>query len=248
MTLWVDIGNTRIKCAEGVPGEMTPVAAIAWRSDSAQDQLKAHIGARRPAQTVVSCVAADTALDQLRAALDSHGLPAPHVYRQPTADLHGLRCGYRDRTQLGVDRWFATLGAWSRYGRALCVVDLGTAGTADLVDASGQHLGGCIFAGVRTQRHALATRTAQLPEVEHVTESVFSDNTETALAVGTRLSVAATVERAWDEAEQRIGGSVQCCLTGGGVEEVEAFLRRPVTTLPTLVFDGLAIAHAAEHS
>ncbi len=248
MMLWVDIGNSRIKLGAGAPGEMRLLGAVDWRGADAERALNELMAANLPIAAVVSSVAGGQPLALLNAALEESGCTDITVYRKTTRDLLGLSCGYRDRAQLGVDRWFAMLGAWRRHRGALCVVDLGTAGTADLIDANGQHLGGCIFAGVDTQRQALAAGTAQLPATDRRPESVFTDTTESAIAAGTALSVAATVERACAEAQNRVGGELLCCLTGGGVEAVLPLMRHKVVHEPLLVLDGIAAAWTAERT
>ena len=73
---------------------------------------------------------------------------------------------YDNRNSFGADR--LALCAWSRQlfeGKAVIAVDIGTAITFDVLDASGAYRGGLIMPGLDMMSGALHARTAQLPQV-----------------------------------------------------------------------------------
>ncbi len=73
---------------------------------------------------------------------------------------------YDNRATFGADR--LALCAWSRHlfeGKAVIAVDIGTAITFDVLDASGAYRGGLIMPGLDMMSGALHARTAQLPQV-----------------------------------------------------------------------------------
>lgn len=72
----------------------------------------------------------------------------------------GVRIAYPDPGQMGVDRWLAMLGAYSRWGGPLTVVDAGTAVTIDYVDAVGNHHGGYILPGASLMKASLGVGTS----------------------------------------------------------------------------------------
>lgn len=81
----------------------------------------------------------------------------------------GLRIRYRNPLEVGADRIAAAIGAVQRHpGRALLIVDFGTATTLEVVTASGDYLGGVIMPGVGIAAESLASRTAKLPRIETV--------------------------------------------------------------------------------
>ncbi|MEM9601235.1 MAG: type III pantothenate kinase [Pseudomonadota bacterium] len=249
MSVLVDIGNTRIKLGHHADGVTHLVDAVAWRAAATGElgpraALLSALEALPNAPVLVSNVGGSTPLGLLCDALAELGRAAPVTLGNPR-DLHGLRCGYRERSQLGLDRWFALLGAWCRERGAAVVVDLGTAGTADLVDADGLHRGGCIFAGVETQRRALAAGTAALPASDHQADRAFADNTLDAIAAGARFAVAGAVDRMIAEAEATLGRPVARYLTGGSAEGVAALMQRDATHVPTLVMDGMLATWSA---
>ncbi len=77
---------------------------------------------------------------------------------------------------VGPDRLVNTLGAFSRHGGNLIVVDFGTATTFDVVDTDGAYVGGVIAPGVNLSLEALHMAAAALPHV---------DVTRPARAIGT---------------------------------------------------------------
>lgn len=61
---------------------------------------------------------------------------------RPASCLAGVRNGYLNHERLGLDRWMAVVAAYRLSAGACLVLDLGTAVTADFVDADGEHRGG----------------------------------------------------------------------------------------------------------
>ena len=88
-----------------------------------------------------------------------HGNPQPQFIRS-TRRSAGVRNGYVQTWRLGADRWVAMLGPGLHPGRALCVVDVGTALTLDLLDADGQHRGGLLVPGPTLMVESLLSNTA----------------------------------------------------------------------------------------
>ncbi|WRH65767.1 MAG: pantothenate kinase [Planktothrix sp. GU0601_MAG3] len=67
---------------------------------------------------------------------------------------------------LGIDRALAVLGAGTRYGWPILVIDAGTALTFTVADAHQKLVGGAILPGLGLQRSCLAHKTAALPRIE----------------------------------------------------------------------------------
>jgi type III pantothenate kinase len=71
--------------------------------------------------------------------------------------------------EAGADRIMNTLAAHHLYGGPAVVVDFGTATNLDVVSARGEYLGGALAPGIEIALDALASRAAQLRNVELVT-------------------------------------------------------------------------------
>lgn len=83
--------------------------------------------------------------------------------------------------QLGADRWVNAVTAWAEFPQEACIVfDFGTATNVDVVFATGRYGGGMITPGLRTFSDSLASNTAQLPALDHLTPPVVLGNNTTA--------------------------------------------------------------------
>lgn len=248
MKLLVDIGNTRLKSALLQDGVLVQQRSLCWRDEPLAEALDTLWQDLRPSALAVASVAGEALVEAVCEQARRHWSLEPEIARVQ-AECAGLRCGYPEPERLGVDRWLAMLGAWVREPTAWLVADLGTAATLDVVDAGGQHLGGCIYAGIETQRQALSRRTAQLPEVDHESRELLARETSGAIALGTLLSVVGGVRelhdsaRAWPDCrELRLG------LTGGAAAVASERLAPAHELLPDLVLEGLAMSAFGEQA
>lgn len=164
---------------------------------------------------------------------------------QPAQSVAGVRNGYLDYQRLGMDRWLALVGAYQLAGRACLILDLGTAITADFVDAAGEHLGGYICPGLPLMRGLLRTHTQRIRyEDSAVGPRVFAPlpgrTTLDAVEGGGLLMLRGFAQAQLDIATQCLGANFEVFLTGGDsslVEDVMPFAR----VVPDLVFVGLAV-------
>jgi len=78
----------------------------------------------------------------------------------------GLKIVYDDPTQVGADRIVNAVGALSKYGGPLVIVDFGTATTLCACRKDWSYVGGSIAPGLIISSDALFEKTAKLPHVE----------------------------------------------------------------------------------
>ncbi|MFA5496107.1 MAG: type III pantothenate kinase [Porticoccaceae bacterium] len=157
----------------------------------------------------------------------------------------GLRCGYREPSRLGIDRWLALLAARDQCGGAFAVVDAGTALTVDVVDGRGRHLGGYIAPGLTMMADSLVANTWGVRTDEGAHASL-APGTFTAEAVmhGCLASAVGLVEAV--VARQVVAALF---LTGGDADILKANIlssqmqqRLRITVDRHLVLAGLSIA------
>ena len=157
----------------------------------------------------------------------------------------GVENGYREPSQLGVDRWLALVAARARHRGPVCVADCGTAVTIDALDDNGRHLGGFILPGISLCRQALLEHT-RIPWIEDAeTGTRFGRDTAAAVALGGRRAVAGVI----DYTIKHLPPSAEfpaLLLTGSEAEQVGRILARSFTEVPHLVLEGLA--HYASRS
>ncbi|MCW8084846.1 type III pantothenate kinase [Sabulicella glaciei] len=171
MLLAVDAGNTNVVFAVHDGNEWRGRWRIATRADRTSDEyavwlltLMTHAGLR-PAE-VDRCVigtVVPAALYNLRR------LSRDWFDCEPLVARSILDWGFRimvDRPQeVGADRLLNALAAHHHYKGPLIVVDFGTATTFDVVDQSGNYLGGAIAPGINLSIEALHRAAARLPRI-----------------------------------------------------------------------------------
>ncbi|TFG83468.1 MAG: type III pantothenate kinase [Chromatiales bacterium] len=159
MKLLVDIGNSRIKWAFGVADRFV---AQGEAFGDVEPSLGVMLESRyEPEEIRVANVAGADAGFRIAALLAERFRIKP-VFAGSAAVGAGIRNGYSDPGQLGIDRWLALCGAFSRYKAPICVVDTGTATTLDLVTGDGKHKGGLILPGIELMQLALLRGTGDL--------------------------------------------------------------------------------------
>lgn len=78
----------------------------------------------------------------------------------------GVRIDMDNPREVGPDRIVNAVAAHHLYGGPVIVIDMGTATTVDVVNKSGDYIGGAIAPGIIIATEALFTRTAVLPRIE----------------------------------------------------------------------------------
>ncbi|NDE02354.1 MAG: type III pantothenate kinase, partial [Gammaproteobacteria bacterium] len=162
--LLVDLGNTRIKWAwlraDGTPGRMLAAEHAGWKATDFAKELFARRSSGTKIEVHVVSVAAAPVRAALRKAVCSVTGRWPRLVRS-VRRLAGVQNGYREPWRLGADRWLALLGAreLQKPGSAVCVADIGTALTIDLLDAEGVHCGGAIVPGPQLMTETLLRST-----------------------------------------------------------------------------------------
>jgi len=281
--LLIDIGNTRVKWARLVDGQMGKQQAAANAGWSPTNYARRVIGRgwNRPAPStrgiattqrsrsvakagtvppsagsfdigttpadriIVSSVAGDEVNRALIAAAHKAGAPTPEFVTSERAAA-GLTTDYIDPWRLGVDRFVAAIGAFHlASGQPVCVVNIGTAMTIDLVDGSGRHRGGAIVPGpalmvssLLTQTNGIRIRAKGGPDG---TNGMFAKTTRNAIQEGARYAAAGVIDRAIEESRLLLGNRPLVLLTGGGSSDIKPLIRSTCVSLPDLVLHGLAV-------
>jgi type III pantothenate kinase len=252
MKLLLDVGNSRVKwawlSAEGLVGQGCALHRnhdlVATLSGSLQAGLI-------PDEVRVANVAGPAAGAQVAAAVvQRFGITA--VFARSRDAANGLRNGYLEPAQLGVDRWLAMCAAWQRFPGPLCVVDAGTAVTVDSIAADGLHAGGLIVPGVELMVAALRRETGDLDRVagpatdrgmaeirpEH--RHLLGLDTASGIQLGVLRALVALVADCVTRPDLA-GAEPKLIITGGDGGRLARLIGRPAVYLPDLVLDGLAL-------
>jgi type III pantothenate kinase len=254
--LVVDIGNARIKWAAAANGAIVAPGHAPHAGDTKAALEAAAAGfPERVERIVVANVAGDDIAAALAALTERRFGLAPE-FVAPAAEGFGVRCGYRDPSRLGVDRWVAVVAAHhaataqGAAPRAACAINAGTALTLDAVDASGRHLGGLILPGWRIVAAALERSTHRIGATVSAARvpvglDLFGRSTDEAVGHGAWLAPAAAFDRAIGLLTRELGQAPVVFLAGGDARLLEPWLETGVQVRADLVLEGLALIAAS---
>jgi type III pantothenate kinase len=236
--LLIDMGNSSIKWATLKQDQISPLQRIPYQSDRL-DNLLTQAWLDMPSQGVwVSNVAGPQKAEILTHWMKNHWGVKPTFIKTSPYQC-GVKNGYNNPKQLGVDRWLALIGAYHLEKGPLCVVDCGTAITLDILSANGQHEGGLIMPGVTTMHNALLNDTYLLAQFNKSFKSrdekpFLAHDTHTGITLGTLYAVIGLLEYVINNLN-----SPKLILTGGSVPALESLLQKPYRHIPDLVLQGL---------
>jgi type III pantothenate kinase len=242
--LLIDIGNTRVKWAELKSDRLRPQRAMphaGWGiKDFEQNVFKA-------AHKIERVIVVSVASQNLEHALSTAALRCCRVgaeFVKTERNAGGVTTRYEEPWRLGVDRFVACIGAHHLIPRQpVCVVDIGTAMTIDLVDADGVHRGGAIIPGPDLMIGSLLKDTVGIQRRASGAapgKAIFARNTRAAIEQGARYAVAAAIDRAAQEARKVLKKQPVLILTGGAATRVRSLVSMPHRLVPDLVLRGLA--------
>lgn len=238
-SLLVDVGNSRMKWALKTgdrlrPGMPLPSNGGYFDFDRIWKNLEA------PSRILVSNVLGEEFARRLSRWTVEHWSLSAEFVRSRVKEC-GVENAYLRPEQLGVDRWVCLLAARSLIKEPFCVVDCGTAMTADVVDSAGRHRGGVICPGLKLMQDSLVRGTSQLSfeRVEPVT--ILGRDTSSGIHSGTLTAAAGMIEKLLNEVGHSLGCRPKLLLTGGDAQTVIARLGLECLHIPDLVLQGLSI-------
>ena len=244
--LLIDIGNSRIKWALLRGTRLGRQQVFPLEGGGAAGFAAVCALAGKITAVIAVSVAGQTRDRTLARCLKAAGLPTPQFITS-SREAGGVQNGYRDVWRLGADRWVAAIGAWHEAGQRhpVCVMDVGTATTVDVVDAAGVHQGGLIAPGPSLMVSSLLKGTRGIAVRAQGSRrrghSPLATDTGSAILAGALEASAALIERSALQARQRFGQGTRVYLTGGGAGALVPLLQLDCTVLPDLVLRGLAV-------
>ncbi len=243
--LAVSLGNTRTRLGAVIAGDFEALAAIpnqdAAGLNQALEQALLALEAHPEAPVVVGSVCPDrvrAVMAQIRALA-----PDREVLRIEEEVPVPVGRQLDPESIIGEDRLLNAAAAFGLFNQTCVVVDAGTALTVDLVDGSGTFHGGAILPGASTMLAALATQTAQLPEVGlQKPQEPVGHNTQEAIRSGVYYGLRGAVRELVEQYATQIGQFPLVVATGGDAgllfEEFDLIDRR----VPDLTLRGVARA------
>lgn len=253
MILAVDIGNSNI-CIGGLEGPGWQKVAFTFRMVTrprcAADEYSAELKfllARMVAdprcfEGVIVCSVVPGLTRVLAAAcLRLTGREAIVVDHRLNT---GLTFGVEEPARVGHDRIADAAAAATLYPLPCMTVDLGTATTYNVIDATGRFLGGFIVPGVQTSLRAISAGTAQLPPIApEPPEHLIGRNTVEALNNGAMFGTASMLDGLAARVEAELGAPLTVVATGGLAPCILPCCRCRVHYDADLLFKGLGILY-----
>ena len=237
MYLLIDIGNTRIKW------QYRDLKKIIFSGDILVENFMdinfSQINSLE--KVLVANVNHKIVLEKIKKSLEIFECPLVEVDAQSTDIMIN---DYQNFSQLGVDRWLASLGGWKRYKKPLLVVNAGTAITIDLIDIDENkkfHFkGGMILPGIAITL-AMLNNSTNLIDAE-VGDNVFpSINTTDAVTTGIFKSILGAIKLVG----KKYPSSFPILLTGGDASVIYNHIdddwKVRIMLEDGLIFDGLQI-------
>ncbi len=241
--LLVDIGNTRVKWARFANGRLQKQRAAAHAGWRAQDFAEKLLARARGMERIIVASVGGERLDRRLSAAAHRVIGVAPQFVVTTRHLGGVTTAYAQPWRLGVDRIAAAIGAHRiARRRAVCVVDVGTAMTIDLIDARGRHVGGAIIPGPGLMVGSLLRSTSGILRRsggKAGSRSLFARDTRAGIEQGALYAAAAVVDRAVAEARRALGSSPLVLLTGGAAPAIHPLIRSAHSSIPDLVLRGL---------
>ncbi len=151
-----------------------------------------------------------------------------------------LNLGIDNTAEIGSDLVANAVAGFSRFQSSTIVVDFGTALTFTVIGPQGHIRGVTIAPGLGTAMRALASNTAQLPQVPlELPASAIGTTTPHALQAGIMLGYVGLVNELLDRMEEELGTKPKVIATGGLARKLTPLATRFDLIDPWLTLDGI---------
>jgi len=245
-SLLLDVGNSSLKWLLLDSSGLSSMSHEQYPKNISMEFFKKHWQKLdRPNDIFVSCVADDTVWHALEKACDElWSIQARRVSSEK--EFYGVVSAYNDVTTLGSDRWCALLGARDITSSAYMVIDAGSALTLDVVNASGEHLGGYIVPGMSMMEESLGVNTAQVQvsATDETPSLSLGRSTASCVKAGLHLSAIKLIEAVIEQELEQMQ-EYEVFITGGDAKLLKHFLSSKYVIIPDLVLRGLAVIAAS---
>ena len=250
MVLAVDIGNTNITFGGFHEDELRFVARISTDASKTSDEYASQI------LHMLSLYDMDRK-SVSGAIIASVVPPLNSIMRDAIRFIYGvepLLVGPGIKTGLsihcdtpstvGADIICACVATHNIYGSPSLIVDMGTATKMIVVDGGGTFIGVSIMPGVNMGLRALASDTAQLPQVSLDAPSrVIGRNTPDCMRSGVVFGNASMIDGMIDRCFREYGSTLPVYATGGLAPFIIGYCEHEIKTDSELVLKGLNIIY-----
>lgn len=152
----------------------------------------------------------------------------------------GLNIKIDNPAQTGADLVVGCVAALREHKPPMIVIDMGTATTMIVLDASGAMIGGSISPGVKISMDALTAGTALLPGLQlDQPKKAIGRNTIDCMRSGIMMGAACMLDGMIERMEAELGQKTTVVITGGIAKFVAPMCRREMIYDKDLLVKGL---------
>ena len=250
MVLAIDIGNTNIVLGGFVDNEIIFVARMSTDTTKTEDEyatkIKSVLTLHNVDKSNISGAIISSVVPPLNTVISKAiGL----VYDvKPIMVGPGIKTGINihcdNPSSVGADLICACVAAHHLYGSPSLIVDMGTATKIMVMNKNGVFIGVSIIPGVNIALKALASGTAQLPQISlEAPKSVIGKNTVDCMKSGIVFGNASLIDGMIDRFNEEMGESLPVYGTGGLAPTILCHCKHNITVDPDLVLKGLNILY-----
>lgn len=250
MLLAIDIGNTNIVLGGFTDDKLSFMARIATNPQKTEDEYATKI------RSVLSLHGVDKT-ELSGAILSSVVPPLTTVVKKAVKRAYDIDCmtvapGIKTGINLqcdspatvGSDLICGCVAAHHIYGSPALIVDMGTATKILLLDKNGAFCGCSIIPGVNISLKALASGTAQLPQIGlEAPRSVIGKNTVDCMRSGVVFGHASMIDGMIDRYIEELGYEPKVYATGGLAPAIIPHCKHEISYDDHLVLKGLNIIY-----
>lgn len=235
----VDVGNTSTAAGLWVNGRVTNVVHVDGPIEDAFEAVDGIIAGNVDAVAYVSVVPSKDAM--WRAYAKRKGLDFRQVVWRKALEF--IDIDYPKPDTIGADRIADAVGAVTRYGAGVIVMDFGTAFTAAVVTGDRTWRGGVIAPGFPLMRDYMFERTAKLPKMKLGRGNVpkIGRSTAEAMRFGALVGYRGMIREIAAELKRNFSEDFRLIATGGFAKWVLKDLDMPFTVDPTLTLYGAGL-------
>lgn len=254
MNWLIDIGNTNVKWCYVLEGEYLNGGSLPYASLTPEDVLQTIYqnapALNEPIRVLLANVGKMTFAIPFYKLLHDRNINIQMI--ESSNQMLGIRNGYNNPSQLGIDRLLAIAAAYEQVKNACIIVDIGTALTLDCVDQTGKHLGGLIVPGTVLLLNSLKNESSKLETAMTLNQMIdlplLGKNTKDAILAGIHSMIVSFISDQSARLQKKFlnDQKVSLLLTGGGAKHFRPNLDTRWIYEPDLVLKGLYLVLMAE--
>ena len=255
MILTIDIGNTHTVLGGFQSDEISFVSKISTHGPKTSDELAVSILNSLHLYNIdkaeILGVIAASVVPQLNGILTQSietlfGLTPIFIGPGVKSGI-GIRCDIP--SSVGADLIAACVAVHYLYGSPALIVDIGTATKMTVVNEQGAFVGTSIIPGVLMGLDALATKTAQLPQISlEVPRRVIAQNTADCMRSGVLFGNASLIDGMIEKVFEEFSAPMKVYATGDLASTIIPLCKHEITIDEHLVLKGLNIIYKKNHA